>query len=196
MSFVLNLINNNKKVVNKFNTMDDNQLVEIVRGAKPDSDNAFVEIYERYSRKVYIYCKKAVVDLNFVEDVYQDVFIRFYNSIKNGYAIINVQSYLFKIARNLCLNFKRDNKQILIQLEEFHLNDYFKMEDDVELIDAINSAIELLNDEYRDALMLQTFHSLSYNEIAEILDIPVTTVRNRLVRAKRRLKELLHAYFD
>ena len=122
--------------------------------------------------------------------------MRFYNSIKNGSQINNVQSYLFRIARNLCLNFKRDNKQILIQLEEFHINDYFKSEDNVELIDAINTAIDLLNDEYRDALMLQTFHSLSYNEIAEILEIPVTTVRNRLVRAKRRLKELLQAYFE
>ena len=176
--------------------MDDNELVEIVRGKKPDSDNAFVELYERYSRKLYIYCKKAVADANFVEDVYQDVFVRFYNSIKNGSQINNVQSYLFRIARNLCLNFKRDNKQILIQLEEFHINDYFKSEDNVELIDAINTAIDLLNDEYRDALMLQTFHSLSYNEIAEILEIPVTTVRNRLVRAKRRLKELLQAYFE
>lgn len=182
--------------MNNFKTINDNKLVEIIAGTKPDSDLAFIELYERYSRKLYIYFKKAIPDPNFVDDVYQDVFVRFYNSIKNGNQISNVQSYLFKIARNLCLNFKRDNKQILVNIEDFDLNEILKTKDEVEEIEAINSAIDLLSDEYREAVILQLFHSLSYNEIAEILEVPVTTVRNRLVRAKRRLKELLQPIFE
>jgi RNA polymerase sigma-70 factor (ECF subfamily) len=55
-------------------------------------------------------------------------------------------------------------------------------------------ALELLGDEYREALVLQTYNELSYQEIAEIQGVPLTTVRNRIVRAKRKLREIVQPY--
>ena len=147
--------------------------------------------------KKYIFiAKKAINNDDFFEDVFQEVFIKFYHAGRNGYVIDSLQPYLFKIARNLCLNYKRDNKQILIALEDIHIPETVNESQSNELAELINSALDLLNDEYREAFILQAYQSFSYNEISDILNVPVSTVRNRIVRAKRKLRELLTPYLE
>jgi RNA polymerase sigma-70 factor (ECF subfamily) len=176
--------------------LKDKELVKLLAGNEEVANKAYLEIYERYSKKVYIYCKKAINNENFFEDIFQDIFINFYNAGRNGYVTDCLQPYLFKIARNLCLNYKRDNKQILIHLEEIHIPEMMNDTQSKELAELINSALDLLNDEYKEAFILQAYQSLSYNEISEILEVLVSTFRNRIVRAKRKLSELLSPYLE
>ncbi|GAB1370813.1 hypothetical protein MASR1M45_08750 [Candidatus Kapaibacterium sp.] len=56
--------------------------------------------------------------------------------------------------------------------------------------------LELLPDMHKEAFILQAFQGLSYSEIAAVLDVPVTTVRNWIVRAKSKLREILLPYFE
>jgi len=188
--------------LNKFlNTMEfkkltDIELTALLSGKEEDAKSAFTEIYSRYSKKVYIYCKKSIPNQNFSDDIYQDTFVKFYNAGRAGKQIDNLNSYIFRIARNLILNFKRDNNQEFIDLEEFHLVTISNQLQEKELANLINDAMELLIDEHREAFIMQAYQEMSYNEIAEALEVPITTIRNRIVRAKRKLKEILSPYLE
>jgi RNA polymerase sigma-70 factor (ECF subfamily) len=183
-----------------FKQLEDNKLLELMSAEENLAKQAFTEIYQRYSKKIYIYCKKVISDQNFADDIFQECFVKFYNSARTNNQISSLQSYLFRIARNLCLNFKRDNNQIYVAIEEFHV-DYnlanpLNQIQNNELAELINQAMDLLIEEHREVFIMQAYQGLSYNEIAELLDVPITTVRNRIVRAKRKLKEVLAPYFE
>jgi RNA polymerase sigma-70 factor (ECF subfamily) len=115
--------------------------------------------------------------------------------VKN-YDIPSVQFYILKIVRNLCLNHKRDNRINFIELEDFHLPVSDNKVESDELFDLIYSSLELLPEEHKEAFLLQVQQGLSYNEIAEVTEVPVSTVRNRVVRAKSKLREILLPYFE
>lgn len=179
-----------------FKTLTDKELVELLSLKEDLAKSAFNEIYLRYSKKIYAYCKKSIKDDKISEDIFQETFVNFYNAGRTDLKIENLQTYIFRIARNLCLNYKRDNTKEFIELEELHLTFNEDPSQVKELSSLINKALEMLNDEHKEAFILQTYQELSYNEIAELLQIPVSTVRNRIVRAKRKLKEILSPYFE
>jgi len=179
-----------------FKTLTDKELVELLSLKEDLAKSAFNEIYLRYSKKIFAYCKKSIKDNKIAEDIFQETFVNLYNVGRSDVRIENLQTYIFRIVRNLCLNYKRDNTQEFIEIEEFHLTFDEDPTQVKELSSLINQAIEMLNDEHKEAFILQTYQELSYNEIAELLQIPVTTVRNRIVRAKRKLKEILTPYFE
>lgn len=148
----------------------------------------------RYSSKIWIYCKKIFVDINLAEDIFQETFISFYKAITIENDITNIQGYLLKIARNNILNHKKSYKSNIIYeelVEDYHsfiLDEKYESKEFAEIVD---KTLDLLTDEYREAFVLQVFEGLSYQEIADLLDIPISTVRNRVVRSKIKLKELL-----
>jgi RNA polymerase sigma-70 factor (ECF subfamily) len=180
----------------KVNMMTDDELVKDFRKGHSGSESAFKEIYSRYSTRIYLYCRKVLGDGPDADDIFQETFIKFHHSLVNNYEIPSVQFYLLKISRNLCLNHKRDNKIHFVELEDFHLklNDC-KVEVD-ELNNLINTALDLIPEEHKEAFILQVHQGLSYNEIAEVTNVPVSTVRNRVVRAKSKIREILLPYFD
>jgi RNA polymerase sigma factor (sigma-70 family) len=64
-----------------------------------------------------------------------------------------------------------------------------------ELIALLDVALEVLPDEQREALILQVYEDMSYQEIADFMNVPLTTVRNWVVRAKKRLRDELQQYW-
>ena len=69
------------------------------------------------------------------------------------------------------------------------------MSDENELRNLIDITLDTLSAEQREAFVLQTFNGMSYSQIAEVTDVPVSTVRNRVVRAKQRVREIVTRYF-
>lgn len=159
---------------------------------------AFRVFYERYKSRVYGYCRKVVGDPS-AADILQESFVRFYTSAHSDREMKNIIGYLMTIARNLCLNHKERVERAIVEfkdVEELQLPDIpEEMRDEEEMKKAIHSAMDLLGDEYREAVYLQVYSGLSYQEIAEVIDKPITTVRNRVVRAKTKLRQLLAPYF-
>lgn len=176
--------------------LNDNDLALKVQKQDGNSGSAFNELYSRHSRRIYLYCRKALGDGPVADDIYQEIFIKFYHAIINGYEMPSVQFYLLKIARNLCLNHKRDNKVFLIELEDFHIPSDDNSIESEEVSKLVNMALELIPEEHKEAFILQVYQGMSYNEIAELTGVPLTTVRNRIVRAKRKLREILLPYFE
>ncbi|TAL68274.1 MAG: RNA polymerase sigma factor [Bacteroidetes bacterium] len=178
-----------------FSTYTDEKLVFLLRSDnKEESEIAFTEVYNRYSSRVHAYCLRVLNDYEQAEDIFQEVFIRFFQKIKSNYPETNVSGYLIKIARNLCLNYKRD-KVNTINIQENDI--YFepgKSFENSELLDLITTALELLDFEYKEAFVMREYDGLSYNEIAEVTNTTVTNAKSRVFRAKQKIKEILQPY--
>lgn len=176
------------------NNLSDAELLNILSRGKPDSDNAFKVIYKRYSSQVHAYCYKLIRDRQATEDLYQETFIKFYQKATSDKVNSSVSGLIFTTARNLCFNYIRDKKNT-IELEDFHLYENTNEYEQNESYKYINLAIDLLDLEYREPFVLRMYDGLNYNEIAEICNISPDTARQRVFRAKEKMKKLLEPYF-
>lgn len=178
----------------KYNTYCDYELVKLLRGDKKTSEKAFAVLYDRYSSKVYAYCYRVLGNRDVAQDIFQDTFLRFYQHINPDHENIHLQRFLITIARNLCLNYKRNLKSN-VPIEEFeYLIDKKSINDQSEYLEILNLGLDLLEFEYREPLVLRVYNDLQYDEIAEILGITEGNVRIRVHRAKEKLKKILSPY--
>lgn len=181
---------------NHFSSYGDSELAELLKSEdKVVRDGAFTEIYDRHSPRILLYCKRAAGDEMRAEDIFQETFIRFLRSINDTREITNVPAYLLRIARNLCLNAKRDERPS-VPIEDFQIPYEDTRVEDQELTKLVAMSLDLLPEEYREALTLQIYGGLSYQEIGESMGVPVTTIRNWIVRAKQKMQEILAPYYE
>lgn len=76
-------------------------------------------------------------------------------------------------------------------VEDFHASNLDEKYENKEMLEIINKALDLLTDENKEAFVLQVYEGMSYQEIADLTNLPVSTIRNRIVRAKMKLREIL-----
>ena len=119
--------------------------------------------------------------------------MRFYQTAQKSMEMTNVPAYLLKIARNLCLNCIRDNRKT-VAFEEYHKLTRDTPHERNELMQLINAALETLSHDYKEAFVLREYDGLSYAEIAEVVDVPLSTVKIRVHRAKQKIREVLAPY--
>ncbi len=172
----------------------DNELFEsIVANKRPQAERAFAELYARYGTRVYMYCNKILGDSSDAQDVFQNTFIRFHAAAQKGYDVRNVGGYLFKIARNLCFNHKRDNKELLA-LDDFNFATADTGYEKRELLRLIDTALEVLDLDYREAFVLKEYQGMTYPQIAEVTGDSVPALKNRVWRAKEKIRKFLTPY--
>lgn len=172
----------------------DAELIALFGGNKEETSGAFKAIYDRYSPVVHAYCVKVLGYDDIAEDVFQDTFIKFYNNCTKETNHFNLQGYLLTIARNLCLNAKRDKKE---NISVDYLDIFYSEEqtyEQQELLDLINRTLELLDDEHREAFVLREYSGLEYTQIAEVCKITVSNAKSRVFRAKQKIKSILQPY--
>ncbi len=181
-------------MANRWNTYSDDELYEMLFKKETIAEQAFSEIYNRYSSKVFTFCKYFLGNYDDASDVFQETFIKFHKTKKQGRQMTNMRGYLLRIARNLCLNYQRDNKK------DVHFEDYMQMldiddglsEKNIQKLgETIKRAIEYLPDSYKEIFILREYDGLSYNELTEVLGETLDTVRVRLYRAKQALRKAL-----
>jgi RNA polymerase sigma-70 factor (ECF subfamily) len=143
-----------------------------------------------------------------VEDVAQQVFIRVWKNAGRYVARAKFTTWLLKITRNLVFNELRRSKrhaQVPLQIEpgaeEMPLEDEMARAPDVSLLEAelqkaIEMAIMQLPESQRMALILRRYEEMSYDQIAEILDLSVPAVKSVLFRARSELRERLRGYLE
>jgi len=157
---------------------------------------AFAEIYRRHSGRIFSYCRKTVGSTAQADDIFQETFLTFLNTAGSERAMTNLPAYLLRIARHLCFEQKRQGSQS-VPLEDIDIpSREINSLEASELSKMINTALELVSDEQREAFLLQMEHDLSYQDIAETMEVPVTTVRNWIVRAKSKIRHILSPYLE
>lgn len=177
-----------------FRSYSDEKLVQLICRKKGSSGEAFKVIYDRYSSNVHAYCAKILGDPDTTEDIFQETFIKFYNNVKKEHTKSNIHGFLITIARNLCLNYKR-NKKTTVDITEMDFVKYDTQNyEQTQLLELINTAVDLLEDEYKDPFVMREYNGMSYKEISEQLDISETNAKTRVFRAKNKIKEILEPY--
>jgi len=173
----------------------DIDLISLMFESKQQEELAFSELYDRYESMVRAYVITVVKHTEKTEDVVQETFIRFYNTIKKGNDFPNVPGFLITVARNMCLNKKRQEKHNVPMEEDFEIkSDYSDGYENKELLELIIMSTEFLKDKYRRAFMLKEFEGFKYREIAEIESIALATAKIRVMRARQMIINTLKPY--
>lgn len=181
----------------EFATYTDEELFEFLKSnSKQTSRSAFEEIYSRYSTNIFTYCRKIVSDEELANDIFQETFTKFFESSKRLVEMTNVAGYLIKIARNLCLNEKSKKYNNNVSLEDFHFPSYDSSNEDRELKEILETAMEALPEDYREVLIMKEYMDMTYKEIAEALGTTLPIVRIRIYRAKNKLRQVMQPYFQ
>lgn len=183
--------------------------INIIRKCKARDKDAFNLLFSRYEGYLYRLCYHYLQNKEDALDVMQEIFIKVFRSIDTFDESRDFPPWLKKIAVNTCLNYLRDKDR------KFHLSlDYEKEdqwafsqtrtgtgnEDIAEQVikhttgDAIRKCMDQLPPGPRMVLTLRYVQEMSCQEIAEILDKPVGTVKNSLFRARSHLKTVLEQY--
>jgi RNA polymerase sigma-70 factor (ECF subfamily) len=154
------------------------------------SRDAFKLLYETYGLKVYRYCLKVLGDEAKAKDAFQETFSRVFENYQK-FDGQNFQAWLFRIARNNCLNQFRSKREIEEYDEFIH---YAATQDDTEdvgLKEAVIEAVENLPEKYKEAFILREYEELTYQEISEILNIELSLAKIRVFRARNILRKVL-----
>ena len=179
----------------KYAALSDEGLCQLLKVEGAERDTAFGELYSRYSSRIWLYCKRAMPSVDNAQDIYHETFIRFFKSSQTMNEFTNVPAYLLRIARNLILNAKRDERPS-VPIEDFQMPYIDTTYEQKETSELIAMSLELLPEQYREVLTLQVYGGMSYQEISEMMGVPVTTVRNWIVRAKQQMQKILTPYLS
>jgi RNA polymerase sigma-70 factor, ECF subfamily len=167
--------------------------------------SAFAELVELYKDKVFQICFRMLGNRHEAEDIAQEAFIRAYVNIETFNQKRKFSTWLFRIATNLCIDRIRKKKPDYYLDAEVAGTDGLTMysqvaadvqmpEDEVEnmeLQETIQKEISKLPEKYRSVIVLKYIEELPLQEISEILDMPLGTVKTRVHRGREALRKQL-----
>ena len=168
--------------------------------------SAFEQVIERHQALVAGTAARMLGSNSDVEDIAQQVFIRVWKSARRYVPRAKFTTWLLKITRNLVFNeLRRAKRRAHVPLqsepgaEEIPLKDETNPAPDASLLEdelqrAIEEAIMQLPESQRMALVLRRYEQLSYEQIAEVLDLSVPAVKSVLFRARTELRSRLNKY--
>lgn len=160
-----------------------------------NDEYAFRLLYRRYDKRLFAYCLRALGDRKAAEDVFQTIAATVYEK-REHFTGGNFAGWLFTIARNYCLKHKQRQRHTE-QIDDiaYTLSDESdRTGEDVLLREALRDAITSLATDFREALEMRYFDGLSYDEIAQALNISVALAKVRVFRAKKVLQSHLLPY--
>ena len=184
--------------MSKDKPQSDQEIVSLVLIDK----QAFSAVVERYQAPLRRYISRlGCTDPHDIRDVLQEVFIKCYTNLNDYDPTLKFSSWLYRIAHNETVGLFRkkrvrptpvvsaDDLIIFEQLPDgqHFLEDLMKIQDGKE----IRGALAVLQEKYREPLMLRFFEEKSYTEISDILEIPEGTVATYINRGKTELKGIL-----
>ncbi len=173
----------------------DPELGWIQRIAEGDRD-AFEKLYRAYQTRIFRYLLRMVGDSGAAEELTNDTMIAAWKAAASFKGHSKASTWLFAIARNKALNAMRGLRPVMVDVETAVA--VAASSDSPErsvsrdhLQTAMKQALSQLSAEHREVMELTFYQELSYQEIAEIMQCPVNTVKTRMFYAKRKLQEVL-----
>ena len=181
---------------------------QLMLACQRGNEKALDALYQRYYRPVLTFIYRIVQDSHLAEDLTQETFLRIYNNRLNWMPKSKFTSWLYRIARNLCIDEKRRYWNRLVTADsQFHDADeentsfMDRVEDNsmnaretcASKIDErmIQEAVNQLSEEQREVIILNKYQGLTYIEIADIIGVTPESVKQRAYRAHLRLREIL-----
>src|SRR6059058_2961363 len=180
--------------------------VRLMRRVSGGDTNAFEELVERHQALVAGTVARMLGSNSDVEDIAQQVFVRVWKSARRYVPRAKFTTWLLKITRNLVFNeLRRTRRRAHVPLqsepgaEDPPVKDEMNLAPDASLLETelqrtIEEAILQLPETQRMALVLRRYEQLSYEQIAEVLDLSVPAVKSVLFRARSELRSRLSKY--
>lgn len=183
---------------------------QLVKKVQAGDKRAFDLLVLKYQPKILGLVSRYVSDSHEVQDVTQEAFIKAYRALPRFRGDSAFYTWLYRIAINTAKNHlvargrRPPGSDVEIEDAEYYeggaaLRDVENPENNLfsrELADAVNGAISELPDDLRTAVTLREFDGLSYEDIAEIMDCPVGTVRSRIFRARESIDKRVQAQLE
>lgn len=176
--------------------MKDNELWLIEQSRKGNVD-AFEELIKDYKKSAYNIALRVLRNVEDAEDVSQEALIKVFKSIHSFNMQSSFKSWMYRIVVNACLDFKRKKNVESFPIED-HMNVAVSNTDNPDaMIDSsytikmVNDAVNKLEDDFKAIIILRDIKGFSYQEISEILSCNLGTVKSRLNRARKTLKEII-----
>jgi RNA polymerase sigma factor (sigma-70 family) len=166
----------------------DDKLFAIIRESKQGSKEAFTLLMERYKDYVYRYAYGMLGDSMEAEDVAQETFIKAYYALSKLENEAAFGSWLTQIMSNICYDRHKKKK---IKFSELKDQVYENKIEQQQLRLSLTEAIQKLSLEHREVILLKDVQGYSYDEISEIIKIPLGTVKSRINAARFRLRNEL-----
>lgn len=165
-------------------------------------EESFEELVTRYQRPIVSYVYRMLNDYDSALDVTQEVFIKVYKSLDRYSSEYKFSTWLYRIAHNAAIDHIRRNSKKLQSLETEGQEGTYELQlesprptpeqerENSEWRSEIESVVKCLPTVYRELIILRHSKDLSYDEIAEITELPLGTVKNRLFRAREMMREM------
>lgn len=166
-----------------------------------DKETFKIFFFDNYN-DVFNFIYRMTFNKEIARDLTQDTFLNFYQSLDRLNPSISPNYYLFRIAKNVTLNYlTRKESFVRVHLEDLDSNEtsFFNIDEiyDAKFFeDEIQKAIETLPNRCRAVFVLSRFHNLTHQEIAETLEISLQTVKNQINKAISILRKKLSHYLD
>jgi RNA polymerase sigma-70 factor (ECF subfamily) len=182
---------------------EDDQI--LIKKALAGNESAYRVLLNRHKEAIYRLILKIVRNQEEAQDLVQETFMKAFGSLSSYKCQYRFTTWLYKIAANSCIDFLRKRRLVSVSLDQpletkdgevtIELPDWtYNPEADWasrEKSLSIDAAIDTLPKKYREVIVFRHKQDKSYEEIAQILDIPVGTVKARIFRARELLKKKL-----
>jgi len=168
--------------------------MDLVLRSQGGDEEAFAALFQKYKNLVYKTAYLMLGDANETEDVLQEVFIQVHKSLHTFQPSKGAfTTWLHRITVNRCLNRRRKRRPL--SLDESSLSSLSSRSPSSESreVEVVRQAVSRLSEKQQAVVILRYYWELPYAEIAQILDIPVGTVKSRLNLALRTIRKELGA---
>lgn len=177
----------------------------MIRRAQSGDEGAFEQLLLAHQKGVYNLCLRMAGNPDDALDLSQEAFIRAWRALGQYQFDAAFSTWLFRLTSNVCIDFlrrqKRQQHMSLTVTDDDEPGEEFTVPDPApgpeeqavhnERRQAVARAMAALPGDYRAVMQLRAVEELSYEQIAEILDIKVGTVKSRLARARTQLRKIL-----
>jgi RNA polymerase sigma-70 factor (ECF subfamily) len=176
---------------------------ELVASSLAGREDSFEELVRRYQRPITAYVYRMTNNYDAALDVAQEIFIKVYNSRARYKTEFKFSTWIYKIAHNAAIDHLRRNSNGECSLDLEIEDETFERPIESSLASPeverersewrgeIQKVVQRLPAAYRELILLRHSQDLSYDEIAEITNLPLGTVKNRLFRARELMRDLL-----
>jgi RNA polymerase sigma-70 factor, ECF subfamily len=189
------------KGMGKESPLSDEELMERVQGGEVEP---FETLYDRYNQRLFHFILRFVRERSLAEDILQETFLRIFKERKRYRKTARFSTYLFTIARNLCLDTLKtwERKHVLSSQEDYVEKAMdlskgpSKIAEEDELSEILQREIQVLPGDQMEVLLLSKYSGLSYEEIAQIVESTPAAVKQKAYRAMLSLRQKLKKMDD
>lgn len=185
---------------------------EIVTEVLNGNGDLFYFLIRRYEKPIFNYIYRLVKHREEAEDLAQETFTKAFFALHQYDHTYEFSTWIFRIALNVCRDYFRRKKFLFFSLntpvgeeEETEWGDLIEQNsfldpdgelNNQELREELEKAIDHLPLKFKEVIILRHLEGLSYNDISEVTNLPVGTVKTYLHRARKKLREELKDYLD